>query len=215
MQFAVPITVTEIDNKTDDKPYRKPEPVCPPELGHQICAAHYAENRYERQSLDHAEEDHHKCERDEHEVRDLRRDDPYSIYDRFEFDIPVGTGKMGTVGDCFDRHWVRMCEWEQSLNIIEQVLEKFPQDDKTDVQKAVPKRIKPGVGEIYARTETPRGELGYYIASKDGINPWRVKVRSPAFVNLSLLPIISRGYLMADLIIILGSVDIVLGEVDR
>jgi NADH-quinone oxidoreductase subunit D len=146
---------------------------------------------------------------------DLRRDDPYSIYDRFEFDVPVGTGLMGQVGDCFDRHWVRMLEWEQSLNIIEQILEKFPQDDKTDVQKAVPKRIKPANGEIYSRTENPRGELGYYIQSKDGINPWRLKMRSPAFTNLSLLPIISRGYLMADLIIILGSVDIVLGEVDR
>lgn len=146
---------------------------------------------------------------------DLRRDDPYSIYDRFEFDIPVGTGLMGQVGDCFDRHWVRMLEWEQSLNIIEQILEKFPQDDKTDVQKAVPKRIKPANGEIYSRTENPRGELGYYIQSKDGINPWRLKVRSPAFTNLSLLPIISRGYMMADLIIILGSIDIVLGEVDR
>ena len=122
---------------------------------------------------------------------------------------------MGTVGDCFDRHWVRMLEWEQSLNIIEQILEQYPQDDKTDVQKAVPKRIKPAAGEIYSRTENPRGELGYYISSKDGINPARVKVRSPAFVNLSILPIISRGYMMADLIIILGSIDIVLGEVDR
>jgi NADH-quinone oxidoreductase subunit D len=146
---------------------------------------------------------------------DLRRDDPYSIYDRFEFEIPVGTGKMGQVGDCFDRHWVRMCEWEQSLNIIEQILEKFPVNDTTDVQKAIPKRIKPAAGEIYSRVETPRGELGYYIVSKDGVNPWRVKVRSPAFVNLSTLPIISRGYYMADLIIILGSIDIVLGEVDR
>lgn len=146
---------------------------------------------------------------------DLRRDDPYSIYDRFEFDIPVGTGMMGTVGDCFDRHWVRMCEWEQSLNIIEQWLEKYNPSDKTDVQSAIPKRIKPPIGEIYSRTENPRGELGFYIVSKDGINPWRVKVRSPAFVNLSLLGIISRGYLVADLIAILGSVDIVLGEVDR
>ena len=146
---------------------------------------------------------------------DLRRDDAYSIYPRFEFEVPVGTGMMGQVGDCFDRHWVRMCEWEQSLNIIEQILEKFPVNDATDVQKAIPKRIKPAAGEIYSRTETPRGELGYYIVSKDGVNPWRVKVRSPAFVNLSTLPIISRGYYMADLIIILGSIDIVLGEVDR
>ncbi|HET9135798.1 MAG TPA: NADH-quinone oxidoreductase subunit D [Candidatus Kapabacteria bacterium] len=146
---------------------------------------------------------------------DLRRNDPYSIYDRFEFEIPVGEGMMGTVGDCFDRHWVRMREWEQSLNIIEQILEQFPQNDKTDVQKAIPKRIKPATGEIYSRCETARGELGFHIVSKDDIKPWRVKVRSPAFTNLAMLPIISRGYLMADMIIILGSIDIVLGEVDR
>jgi len=146
---------------------------------------------------------------------DLRRDDPYSIYPELQFDVCVGDGKFGTLGDCFDRHWVRMLEWEQSLNILEQLLEKWPQDDKTDVQSAVPKRIKPAAGEIYSRTENPRGELGFYIVSKDGINPYRCKVRSPAFVNLSLLPVVSRGYLVADLIAILGSVDIVLGEVDR
>ncbi len=146
---------------------------------------------------------------------DLRRDDPYSIYPELDFEIAVGTGKLGQVGDCFDRHWVRMLEWEQSLNILEQLLEKWPHEDKSDVQAAVPKRIKPAAGEIYSRTENPRGELGFYIVSKDGINPYRCKVRSPAFVNLSLLPVISRGYLVADLIAILGSVDIVLGEVDR
>jgi NADH-quinone oxidoreductase subunit D len=100
---------------------------------------------------------------------DLRRDDPYSIYDRFEFEIAVGTGMMGQVGDCFDRHWVRMLEWEQSLNIIEQILEKWPHNDTTDVQAAVPKRIKPPVGEIYSRTENPRGELGFYIVSTHGV----------------------------------------------
>jgi NADH-quinone oxidoreductase subunit D len=146
---------------------------------------------------------------------DLRRDDPYSIYPELDFEVCVGDGKFGQLGDCFDRHWVRMLEWEQSLNILEQLLEKWPHEDKTDVQSAVPKRIKPAAGEIYSRTENPRGELGFYIVSKDGINPYRCKVRSPAFVNLSLLPVISRGYLVADLIAILGSVDIVLGEVDR
>jgi NADH-quinone oxidoreductase subunit D len=146
---------------------------------------------------------------------DLRRDDPYSIYDRFDFDIPVGTGLVGTVGDVWDRNWVRLCEWEQSMNIIEQVLESFPYQDETDVRAAVPKRIKPPMGEIYSRTETPRGEQGYYIVSREGINPWRVKQRSPAFVNLSLLPQISRGCLVGDLIAIVGSIDFVLGEVDR
>jgi NADH-quinone oxidoreductase subunit D len=146
---------------------------------------------------------------------DLRRDDPYSIYDRFDFDIPIGIGLVGTVGDVWDRNWVRVCEWEQSMNIIEQLLESFPYQDTTDVRAAVPKRIKPPMGEIYSRTETPRGEQGYYVVSREGINPWRVKQRSPAFVNLSLLPQISRGCLVGDLIAIVGSIDFVLGEVDR
>jgi NADH-quinone oxidoreductase subunit D len=144
---------------------------------------------------------------------DLRRDDPYSIYPKFQFEVPVGKGWHGTVGDCFDRHFVRMLEWEQSLIIIEQALDALP--ERTDVQAAVPKRVKLPVGEIYSRIENPRGELGYYIVSNGGTNPYRCKVRPPAFVNLSILPAISRGYLVADLIAILGSVDIVLGEVDR
>jgi NADH-quinone oxidoreductase subunit D len=147
---------------------------------------------------------------------DIRRDDPYSIYDRFDFDVCVGTTRYGAeLGDSFNRHYVRMCEWEQSLNIIEQVLEQYPVSDTTDVKSAIPRRIKPPVGEIYSRVETARGEAGFYIVSRDGVNPWRVKMRSPAFVNLSLLPLISRGHLLADLIVILGSIDIVMGEIDR
>ncbi len=144
---------------------------------------------------------------------DLRRDDPYSVYPNLKFDVPVGKGWYGTVGDCFDRHFVRMLEWEQSLNILEQALDQLP--ERTDVQAAVPKRVKAPVGEIYSRIENPRGELGFYLVSNGGTNPYRLKVRPPAFVNLSILPAISRGYLVADLIAILGSVDIVLGEVDR
>ena len=146
---------------------------------------------------------------------DIRKDDPYSIYDRFDFEVAIGSNEIGVLGDAFNRHWVRMQEWEQSLNIIEQILEQYPTNDTTSVQSAIPRRLKPTAGEIYSRTETPRGELGYYIVSKDNVKPWRVKVRSPAFSNLSLLPLISRGYLVADLVVILGSIDIVLGEVDR
>lgn len=147
--------------------------------------------------------------------RDIRKDDPYSIYDRFDFEVAVGSEERGVLGDSFNRHWVRMLEWEQSLNIIEQILETYPVGDATDVQSAIPKRLKPPVGEIYSRTETPRGELGFHIVSRGDTKPWRVKPRSPAFSNLSLLPLISRGYLVADLIVILGSIDVVLGEVDR
>jgi NADH-quinone oxidoreductase subunit D len=143
---------------------------------------------------------------------DLRRDDPYSIYDRFEWEPQVGKGEVGTVGDCWDRHIVRMREMEQSVNIIEQALDKIPEGN---VQAAIPKRIRPEAGEVYARTETPRGELGYYVISDGSASPYRVKVRAPAFVNLSVLPEISRGAMIADLVLIAGSVDIVLGEVDR
>lgn len=143
---------------------------------------------------------------------DLRKNDPYSIYDRFEWEIPTGKGEMGTVGDSWDRYMVRVREMEQSVNIMEQATQKIPPGD---VQSAIPKRIRPEAGEVYVRTETPKGELGYYIISDGTATPFRVKVRPPCFVNLSLLPTISRGAMVADLVAILGSIDIVLGEVDR
>jgi NADH-quinone oxidoreductase subunit D len=143
---------------------------------------------------------------------DLRKDDPYSIYDRFDFKVCVGKGEMGTVGDCWDRNIVRCDEMVESLRIIEQALDQMPEGDITE---ALPKRIKPPVGEVYTRTETPKGEIGYYIISDGSQNPFRVKVRPPTFVNLSILPLITKGYMIADLVIILGSLDIVLGEIDR
>lgn len=144
---------------------------------------------------------------------DLRKNDPYSIYDRFDFEIPVGNGEVGTTGDCWDRYIVRVREMEQSLRIIEQALEDMP--DEGDVKEAIPKRIRPKEGEIYVRTETPRGELGYYIISDKSNSPFRVKARAPSFVHLSMLPAISKGSLIADMVAIVGSIDIVLGEVDR
>jgi NADH-quinone oxidoreductase subunit D len=143
---------------------------------------------------------------------DLRRDDPYSIYNRFEWDVPVGKGERGPVGSCWDRHIVRMREMEQSVRIIEQALAQIPEGD---VQSAIPKRIRPNPGEVYARTETPRGELGFYIVSDGTATPYRIKARSPGFVNLSVINEIARGGMIADLVAIIGSIDIVLGEVDR
>ncbi len=143
---------------------------------------------------------------------DLRRDDPYSIYDRFEFDIPVGKGEVGALGDCWDRYMVRMREMEQSLNILEQALNQIPDGD---VMSAIPKRITPPAGDLYVRSESPRGEIGFYIVSDGTASPYRVKGRSPAYVNLSVCPEICRGSMIADLVAIVGSVDIVLGEVDR
>ncbi len=143
---------------------------------------------------------------------DLRKNDPYSIYDRFDFDIPIGEGTYGTVGDCWDRYYVRILEMEQSLRIIEQAIDKIPHGD---VFEALPKRIKPPKGTVYHRVENPKGELGYFIISDGTVNPFRVKVRAPSFVNLSVLAEISKGHLVADLVAILGSLDIVLGEIDR
>jgi NADH-quinone oxidoreductase subunit D len=144
---------------------------------------------------------------------DLRKNEPYSIYDRFDFDIPVGMGEVGTVGDSWDRNIVRMREMEQSCRIIEQAIAQMPNEG--DVQEKLPKKIKPPKGDIYMRAENPKGDLGFYIVSNGTDKPERVKARGTSFVNLSVLPEISKGYMFADLILILGSIDIVLGEVDR
>jgi NADH-quinone oxidoreductase subunit D len=143
---------------------------------------------------------------------DLRRDDPYSIYHRFQWDVQVGKGEVGTVGDCWDRYMVRIREMEQSANIIEQALEQIPSGD---VSSTIPKRIRPNPGDVYVRTEAARGEIGFYVISDGSATPYRIKARSPSFVNLSVLPEICRGYMIADVVAIAGSTDIVLGEVDR
>ena len=144
---------------------------------------------------------------------DLRKDEPYSLYNRLDFDIPVGKGEVGTKGDCWDRNMVRMDEMEQSCKIIEQALAQMPFEG--DVTASIPKKIRPPKGEIYMRAEGPKGDLGFYIVSNGSDKPERVKARGTSFVNLSVTPEISKGYMFADLILILGSIDIVLGEVDR
>ena len=101
---------------------------------------------------------------------------------------------------------------EQSIKLIRQALDRLPEGD---VHEMVPRRVKPPKGEIYGRTETPRGELGYYVISNGGLIPFRVKVKSPCFTVLSVLPAIARGAMVADIIAIIGSIDIVMGEVDR
>ncbi len=143
---------------------------------------------------------------------DIRKVEPYAVYDQLEFDIPIGEGKNGTVGDSWDRYYMRILEMEQSLNILEQALEQLPEGDVTS---AIPKRIKPPVGHVYGRVENPRGELGYFIISNGTTNPFRVKVRAPSFISLSAMNTLCKGHMVADVIAILGSIDIVLGEVDR
>ena len=139
---------------------------------------------------------------------DLRKDEPYSIYDRFDFDIPVGN-----VGDALGS--LRLSVWRRlrSLSkIIEQAAEQFPSEGP--VLAKVPKIIKAPKGEAFVRIESPRGEIGCYIASEGKEEPYRLKFRRPSFYNLQILPKLLKGENIANLITILGGVDIVLGEVD-
>ncbi|HXA01826.1 MAG TPA: NADH-quinone oxidoreductase subunit D [Cytophagaceae bacterium] len=151
---------------------------------------------------------------------DLRRVDGYSVYPDLEFDIPVGKGEMGTIGDCWDRTQVRVLECYESIKIIEQCLDKLQGDLKRsrdfDPQALVPKKIRPKAMDFYIRSESPKGELGFFFRSTGNTDiPFRCKGRSPSFVNLSVLPAISKGVMLSDLIAIIGSVDVVMGEVDR
>ena len=143
---------------------------------------------------------------------DLRKEEPYSIYDKFDFDVVVGKCKYGTVGDCWDRYYCRVEEIHESIKIIRQAIDNIPEGD---VHEAMPKKVRPPKGDVYTRYESARGELGYYIKS-DGKNiPSRVKMRSPAFCSLSIINEASEGWMLSDVITILGSLDIVLGEIDR
>lgn len=144
---------------------------------------------------------------------DLRKDDPYLGYENYEFDVPVGQGRFGPIGSCWDRYYVRIEEMRESLGIIRQALGKLPSEG--DVHESVPKRVKPAAGEVYCRTETPRGELAFYVVSDGSLIPYRVKGRSPGFVSMGLFHEIAKGEFIADMVAIIGSLDIVLGEIDR
>lgn len=137
---------------------------------------------------------------------DLRKDQPYSIYNRFDFDVPVATN-----GDCFDRYNLRMEEIRQSLRILEQAVAQFPEGE---TMGKVPRVLRVPEGEVYSAIESPRGEIGCHIISKGKDKPYRLKFRRPSFVNLQILPKLLVGESMTNLITILGGIDIVVGEVD-
>ena len=138
---------------------------------------------------------------------DIRKADPYAIYDQFEFDIP--TGEMG---DSYDRYRVRIEEMRQSLRIIEQAVKQIPDGP---VKAEVPHLFHPPRGEVYAHIEAPKGELGFYVVSDNSITPYRFHVRAPSLINLTALREMIIGWKIADAIIIFGSIDICMGEVDR
>ncbi len=165
-------------------------------------------------------------------ARDLRKDSPYLGYEQYEFDIPVGEN-----GDCYDRYLVRMEEMRQSIRIIRQVLANFPEGEINvgDTKSTLPEKervlmsmeelihhfivstqgIEAPEGEIYFAAENPKGELGFYIHSKGGGVPNRLKIRAPSFVNLSITPELLKGHMVSDIPAILGSLDFVMGECDR
>jgi NADH-quinone oxidoreductase subunit D len=143
---------------------------------------------------------------------DLRRTRPYSVYDRLEFDVVVGTGARGTLGDCWDRYWVKMAEMKQCVRILRQCIKQMPDGP---FRAKLPRQMKVPPGEVYAEYENPRGHLGFYIESQGGPIPYRLKIRGPSFVNLAVTGELCRNVLLADVPAIVGSIDIVMGEVDR
>lgn len=143
---------------------------------------------------------------------DLRKKRPYGIYEEFDFDVPVGTGEKGALGDCWDRYRVRVLEMHESIKIIRQCLDGI---EEGSIMGKVPKVLKVPEGEIYMRTECPRGELGYHLVSDGGKTPYRLKVKSSCFTHVSMLPALAPGQMIADFVATIGSIDIVLGEVDR
>ena len=142
---------------------------------------------------------------------DLRKNEPYSSYEDFQFEIPTGEK-----GDCFDRAKVRIVEMKESLKIVFQALEGLPEGAISSRPAVrVAQAVKPVEGEVYARIESPRGELGVYLVSDGSAKPFRLKWRAPSFSNLALLPYLVVGHKLADIMAILGSLDPVFGEVDR
>ena len=163
---------------------------------------------------------------------DIRKAIPYSSYDDFEFDVPLGQH-----GDVYDRYMVRIQEMRQSVRIVQQAIDRLPDGPfRSQNRKYVPpprselghsmeavihhfklwtEGFRPPKGEVYVRVESPRGELGCFLVSDGGPKPWRVHLRTPSFVHLSVLPVLTKGYMIADVVGIIGSIDIVLGDSDR
>ncbi|MGC8928230.1 MAG: NADH-quinone oxidoreductase subunit D [Myxococcota bacterium] len=143
---------------------------------------------------------------------DLRKNMPYSVYPEFKFDIPVGKGFRGELGDSYDRFVVRVMEMEESAKILRQAISALPEGE---IMAKVPRRIKPPAGEVYSAVESARGELGYYIISDGTENPYRCKIRTGSFSAMKAIHIKSQGCFIADLVVLIASMDIVAPEIDR
>ncbi|MFP6600790.1 MAG: NADH-quinone oxidoreductase subunit D [Deltaproteobacteria bacterium] len=143
---------------------------------------------------------------------DLRKDRPYSVYEDFDFDVPVGTGEQGTVGDCWDRYMVRINECRESAKILRQAIEQIP--DGPVIAK-VPRNFKPPAGDTHIRVESARGDMSWYIVSDGSEYPYRVHVRTGSFAAMSIIDSLAYGLMIADLVAVIASFDIVAPEVDR
>ncbi len=143
---------------------------------------------------------------------DVRKDLPYSVYPEFEFDVPVGAGEVGTIGDSFDRYIVRIREMRECCRILRQALAGVPEGS---VLAKVPRKFKPPVGDAYIRVESARGDMGWYCVSDGSEYPYRVKIRTGSFTATSIIDKVSRGLMLADLIAVVASFDLVAPEIDR
>ncbi len=143
---------------------------------------------------------------------DVRRDEPYSIYPELDFDIPTGTGEMGQQGDCFDRYMTRIRELKECCKIVRQCLAMIPDGP---VLARVPRKLKPPAGDAYIRVEGSRGDMGWYVVSDGTEFPYRTKIRTGSFSAMSIVDKVSQGLMIADLIALIASFDVVAPEVDR
>jgi NADH-quinone oxidoreductase subunit D len=143
---------------------------------------------------------------------DVRRDVPYSVYPELDFDVPVGRGEVGAVGDCFDRYIVRIREMKESCKIVRQCLRQMPQGP---VIAKVARNFKPPPGDCYVRLESARGDMGWYVVSDGTAFPYRCKIRTGSFSAISIIQKVSRNLMIADLIAVIASLDLVAPEIDR
>ncbi len=143
---------------------------------------------------------------------DVRRDAAYSVYPALAFEVPVGSGEVGTVGDCFDRYIVRVREMQQSCRIVRQCFQQMP--DGAVIAK-VPRKFKPPAGDAYVRLESARGDMGWYVVSDGSEFPYRCRVRTGSFAAMGIVDLISRGLMLADLVAVISSFDVVAPEIDR
>lgn len=145
---------------------------------------------------------------------DIRKEDGYSVYPKLDFDVAVGTGKKGTVGDCWDRWDVRCIECRESAKIVRQCLDAIDEWPEDEIMATLPKKLKPD-GEAYARVESARGDMGCYVIARGGGEPYRVRWRTGSFTSMGLLEAKSPGLFVADLVALIASIDVVAPEIDR